>query len=467
MRVESPGRDASAPEVEAWLDAYDITWVRCEGVTIDGVVIGKHLHRSKFLASLQAGFAISEIAYGMDLGGTPYLAWWPAWRREALGDFVARPDTATLRPLPNRAGVASVLVDHHGIDGVPLPVCPRSLLRSVVDRVAVRGYSVRAAFEVEGMLFVDDVPAARRKGFIGLTPMAHPTAIGYSLYNSHHQAAFFDALLPRLAALGIEVEGWHDEAAPGQFEINLRPCDAVGAADAVVRVKQAARELALDLGCSITFMAKPVETYGNGLHVHHSLRGAADDAPVFLEHDGTMSKLMQRWIAGIVATMPAATSVLNPTVNSFRRMVGWAAAPTTATWGDDNKSTGVRCLTRSAGSARVEHRLASGDANPYLVLAAVLAGGLVGLDRSLPLPGPLTVVGWGLPEGWPHLPNTITSAADALAADETLRAQLGAEFVEHWVESRRWEWLMFHTTGGDPTATDVTRWELDRSFELG
>jgi glutamine synthetase len=358
-------------------------------------------------------------------------------------------------------------VHYCGVDGLPLPVCPRSLLHSIVARIEARGFAVRAAFEVEGMLFVDDVASARQKRFTGLTPMSHPTALGYSIYNSHQQAAFFDALLPRLEVLGVAVEGWHDEAAPGQFEINLMPADAASAADAVVRVKQTAREVALDLGCSVTFMAKPVEAYGNGLHIHHSLRHTADDTPAFLDPDGTMSELMQRWLAGIVTTMPGATSVLNPTVNSFRRMVGWAAAPTTATWAEDNKSTGARSLTRSAASARIEHRVASGDANPYLVLATVLAGGLAGLDGTTELPDPLAVVGWGLPDGWPHLPNTISTAADAFAADAALRGHLGSGFVDHWVESRRWEWLMFHTTGGDPTATSVTRWELERSFELG
>lgn len=453
-------------EVAGWLKANEITWIRTEGVTIDGLMIGKHLHRSRFLESLPTGNPISEIAYGMDLGGTPYFAWWPSWRRDALGDFIQRPDLSTLRVLPGRSGVAGVLVDHCSLDGTPLPVCPRSLLRSVVDRIATHGFSVKAAFEIEGILFTESVEAARRKGFRDLTPMSHPKAIGYSLYNSHQQVAFFDALFPRLEALGIAVEGWHDEAAPGQFEINLVPASAVAAADAVLRAKQAMREVALDLGCSVTFMAKPIDGYGTGLHVHHSLQKLDSDSPALLDDSGQMSELMRHWLGGIVATMPAATSVLTPSVNSFRRMVGWAAAPTTATWAEDNKSTGVRVLTRSAASARIEQRVAGGDANPYLVLATVLAGGLAGLEARIEPPEPLAVAGWGLPEGWPHLPTTIMGAAELLAGDETLRRQLGDEFVEHWVESRKWEWLMFHTTGGDATATAVTDWELQRGFEL-
>ncbi len=452
-------------EVDAWLDANEIEWVRTEGVTIDGVIIGKHLHRSKFIGALPNGSAISEIAYGMDLAGSPYFSWWPNWRRDALGDFLQRPDLSTLRRL--RPGVATVLVDHCALDGAPLPVCPRALLQSVLERIAEHGYGVTAAFEIEGVLYSESVEVARKTGYRNLTPISHPSPIGYSNYNSHHQVAFMDALLPRLADLEIAVEGYHDEAAPGQFEINLIPANALQAADAVLRAKQTMREVAFDIGCSITFMAKPNDAYGNGLHVHHSLRSLDDGSPVFLDADGAMSNLMRNYLAGIVSTMRAATSVMAPTVNSYRRFVGWAAAPTTPTWGEDNKSTGVRVLTRSPNSTRIEHRVASGDANPYLVLATVLAGGLVGLEQEPELPPPLTVAGWGLPPSWPHLPTTIMDAADLLSADDALTKQLGSEFVEHWTQSRRWEWLMFNTTGGDATSASVTDWELSRSFELG
>ncbi len=453
-------------DVEAWLDAHAITWVRTDGITVDGLVVGKHLHRAKFLNALPAGNAISEIVYGMDLGGAAHFSWWPRWRRDALGDFVQRPDLSTLRAVPGRAGVASVMVEHHDLEGAPIPVCPRACLRSVIDQVSAAGYRVLAAFELEGMLFADPLPVARRKGFRNLTPMSHPAPIGYSNFNAAQLAPFFDQLLPRLDALGIAIEGWHDEAAPGQFELNFAPTDALTAADSIVRTKQAIRELCLDLGHTATFMAKPSDAYGNGLHVHHSLRAIEDGTPVLLDDDGDMSALMRHWLGGIVATMPAATSILLPTINSYRRLVGWAAAPTTATWAEDNKSTGVRVLTRSPSSARIEHRLAGGDANPYLVLATVLAGGLAGLTDGDAPPPALTVSGWGLPDGWPHLPSAIRPASDLLERDARLRTYLGDDLVDHWVESRKWEWLMFHTTGGDPTAATVTDWELARSFEL-
>ena len=136
-------------------------------------------------------------------------------------------------------------------------------------------------------------------------------------------------------------------------------------------------------------------------------------------------------------------------------------------WPADNKSAALRVLSESPKAARIEYRVAGGDANPYLVLAATLASGIAGLDAFAQLPDPITVSGWGLPpEGYPHLPDTVTRAADALEADRGLAAVMGEDFVRFWINTRRWEWLMFHTSGGDPEATAVTDWELDRYFEL-
>ncbi len=455
-----------ATDTERWLDEHGIEWVRTEAVSIDGLVIGKHLHRSKFLGALPLGNAITELVFGYDLGGTPYLAWWDEWRRDALGDFHQQPDLGTLVVCPDRPATAQVMCNTVALDGAPLPPCPRSLLGSVVERLATHGMESKAAFEIEAMVFREPVRAARAHKYRGLTPMSHPTALGYLHYNSFEQLEFVDEVLRRVVALGIPVEGWHDEAAPGQFEINMLPSDPITACDRVVRVKQVMRQVALEQGCTVTFMAKANDEYGNGLHVHHSL--SRGDEPLFYAPDGhDLSATSRQWIGGLMATMPAATSMLCPTINSFRRMVGFAAAPTVASWAEDNKSTALRVLSRAPKSARIEHRVAGGDANPYLVLAAILAGGIAGIERGIEPPAPLAVAGWGLPpEGWPHLPRTITKAADALASDPNLRAVLGEAFVSYFVNTRRWEWLMYHTTGGDPVADTVTQWELDRYFEL-
>ncbi len=448
-----------------WLDEHHIAWVKTEGVSLDGLVIGKHLGRSKFVKSLPTGNAITDLVLGYDIAGGPFLAWWDTWRADALGDIFQRPDLNTLVIAPDRSNTANVICDFVAADGDPIPSCPRGLLRRVLERLAGHGYQAKAAFEVEAMLFTESVTTARRRHYADLTPLSFPAAIGYLHHNSRQQLEFIDVVVSRLGALGITVEGWHDEAAPGQFEINLEPADPLTACDQVVRVKQVLREVAMDQGHVVTFMAKPAAEYGNGLHVHHSLTRQGE--PAFYAPDATLSDASRAWIGGLMATMPAATSLLCPTVNSYRRMVGFAAAPTVASWGEDNKSAALRVLSRSPAAARIEHRLAGGDANPYLVLAAVLAGGIAGIEHEIAPPDPITVTGWGLPtDGWPHLPTSISRSTAALVADGRLRSVLGDDFAQFWINTRRWEWLMFHTTGGDPEATAVTPWELDRYFEL-
>jgi glutamine synthetase len=164
--------------------------------------------------------------------------------------------------------------------------------------------------------------------------------------------------------------------------------------------------------------------------------------------------------------MPGALSILAPTVNSYRRMVGFAAAPTTPTWGEENKSTGLRVISRSEKLARVEHRVASADVNVYLALAVILAGGLAGIQGAIEPPPEHHELAWGGPPGSAQLPSSISSAAAELENDKLLTDVLGEVFVDYWLHSRRWEWLMFHTGGGDAEATNVTDWELDRYFEL-
>jgi glutamine synthetase len=233
-----------------------------------------------------------------------------------------------------------------------------------------------------------------------------------------------------------------------------------------MRVRQVAREVAADTGRSATFMARPTDGYGNGTHIHHSLQRAGTAA----FHEGGASDgrtdLMRHWIGGLMATMPAAHSILTPTINSYRRLVPFAAAPTTVTWGEENKSVALRVVSRDAKLARVEHRVGAGDVNPHLALAVILAGGLAGTSSAIEPPPETRLVAWGLPERFPHLPASIGAAADALEKDALLTDLLGAPMIHHWVQTRRWEWIMFNTTGGDAGSQQVTDWELMRYFEI-
>jgi glutamine synthetase len=455
-----------AAQLSVWLDEHSITSVRTEGISLDGLVIGKHLSRAKFERSLPLGPAITDFALALDIGGSPQLGWWADWRQAALGDIHQCPDLATLVASPDRPGRADVLVDLVRIDGTPIPICPRGLLTRVVERLAGHGLTAHAAYELEFFVFQGTYDAARRTKYQHLVPAGAPVATAYSTHNAYRVSAFMDEVVRRLDGLGIAWEAWNDEAAPGQIELNLEPAAALTAADRTLRAKQVLKEVALDQGLSVTFMAKPTSEFGSGMHIHHSIR--RDDEPAFFDGDtaSCRSAVMDQWIAGLIATMPGAVSLLAPTINSYRRMVEFAAVPTTPTWGDENKSTGLRVVSRTPKLARIEHRVASADVNVYVALATILAGGLAGFEAELELPAEYEGLAWGLPPDSPRLPASISTAADALAGDKVLASILGEDFVDWWINTRRWEWLMFNTGGGDATARTVTDWELNRYFEL-
>lgn len=453
-------------EARAWLDANAISLVRTEGVSLDGLAIGKHLSRAKFDRSLPAGSAIADLAFGYDVAGSPYFGWWDDWRQECLGDMYQRPDLATLVAVPDRPGEARCLVDHTDLQGKPLPVCARSVLKTVVERLAGLGLRARASFELEAMVFTESYEEARQKGFRDLRPLGIVQPLAYLTYDAHRMRAFVDEALRRMDGVGVRWEAWNAEAAPAQFEINFEPADPVTAADHVVRAKSVLREVAADLGVSVTFMAKPTESYGNGMHIHHSLQQEGESAFYDASTADGRTQLMRHWIGGLLATMPAAHSFLTPTINSYRRMVGFAAAPMFVSWAEENKSVALRVISRSAGLARVEHRAGAADLNPYLALAALLAGGIAGIEQGIEPSEELRVLAWGLPDRYPKLPDTINAAVDALEEDKTLKDIIGSSMVAHWINTRRWEWMTFHTTGGDPDAEAVTDWELNRYFEL-
>jgi glutamine synthetase len=381
-----------------------------------------------------------------------------------VADIMLAPDPSTLITDPNIDGWASVICDFTDVDGQPLPPCCRGLLKRMVARLADLGYTASVATEVEFMVFEQSIQDARAQGFGDLTPLGGSGRITYLMSRSRDLSVFVDAVVRRLDGLGIPWEYWSSETAPGQVEINLAPADPVTAADHFARTKLALREVAEEQGRSVTFMAYGIDEHlGGGMHVNLSLHRDGENA-FYSGDDGERSAVLRHWVAGMLATLPGAMSFLTPTVNSYRRLVDITGPPTTVTWGEDNKSVAVRTITREPGSSRIEHRVPSGDCNPYLALAAILAGGMVGLEGDLEPPPEFEGMAWALPPGTvERLPGSLKEATAALAADERLAAMLGRDAVDYWLGSREWEWIVFHTHGGDPDA--VGEFELQRYFE--
>jgi glutamine synthetase len=456
---------ADANRVGRWLETNGVSSVRVQATNHDGLILGKHLAPAKFVSVLDKGTPIADTAFGVDFSGDVAVGWdWGGWRGE-VSDIVLMPDRATLVVDPELPGLASAICDFTDPQGNPLPGCYRGLLKRLLARLADHGYTALVAPELEFMVFEEPIQQARAQGYRDLTPLGGETRVTYSMTRSRDASLFMDAVIGRLEALGIEWESWSSETAPGQFEINLAPADPLTTADSFTRTKLALREIAAVQDRSVTFMAYGVDEYlGGGTHLNLSLVGREGNSFHDPDAAGNRSGLMGQWLAGLLATMPAAMSFFTPTVNSYRRLVELTGPPMTVSWGEDNKSAALRTIARDPASSRIEHRVPSSDSNIYLALAAIIGGGLIGMEDELSPPPELREMAWLLPpDAAPRLPDSLTKAAAALAADGRLARVLGQDVVDYWLGSRRWEWIAFHTKGGDPDV--VGEYELKRYFE--
>jgi glutamine synthetase len=441
---------------------HDLVAVRVGGVDIDGIWRGKRIGIEEFLehtAEHGTGLCNGLFAITMadeiinDLSYTGFDRGFP--------EVHLVPDLGTFALTPWAGRTAAVIGDFVEADGTPTGVSPRQVLRSVVARARELGYVARIGYELEFFLFRDRPETAAPKGFSGLEPL-YGDLRTYNLSRLAQLEPLIGGIIADLATAGVPVEAAHTEYCPGQFELNLPAADPMTVADRAVAYKHAVRELAASKGLSATFMAKyDAALAGSSGHIHQSLWNEQGEALFAAPAggNGVLSVLGRRYVAGLLATMVDVTALLCPTVNSYKRMVPWTFAPTNVSWDVDNRTCAVRALPGAGGAARVEHRLPGADANPYLAIAACLAGGLYGIERELDPPDPAAANAYGLgPEAAAALPATLDEAVTSLDGSKLARRLLGEPFVDHFVATRRAEVAAARAA--------VTDWERRRYFEL-
>lgn len=442
-----------------WIEERGIRSIRIEGTNLDGAFIGKVVSPAKFKSGLVSGFAFADVAFGLDMGATPYFGFaWPSWRGD-LADIFLRLDTSTL--IEWAPGRASVMGDFWG-ETEPISACPRSALRRVTRDLEASGYTCKVAIEVEATVFQESVYEARLKGYRDLTPLGGTSGSAYNFTKSKDWEEYLVAVSDRLDELGIDWEAWNDEAAAGQIEINIAPGDPIEVADNWARTRQVMREVANEQGRVVTFMAKWSDEWGQASHINLSLE--RDGANAFYDPEGP-SQDMLYFLGGLMATIEGTTSFSMPWITSFRRLAEFQGPPTTTTWGINNKSTAIRAVTKHPKYSRLEYRVPGSDANIYLVLATVIGTGLAGIKGKLEPPAAYPSMAWGDPERIGRLPNSITKAVEALRSDPIIRQVMGSELVDYWAGTRIWEWWSYHNAGGNPDSP-VTQWESTRYFEM-
>lgn len=446
-------------ELIEWLDAHrEVRHVKVAITDIDGVLRGKYMHVDKLRSALDGGFGFCDVVFGWDCNDACYdAARFTGWHT-GYPDALARLDPATFRQIPWEGGTPFLLGEFVTADGAPLPVCPRQVLRRVIDRAAQAGLEARFGVEFEWFNFRESAQSLAAKGGIDPQPIT-PGMFGYSILRASQNHPFFHAILDQLERLDVPVEGLHTETGPGVFEAAIQNSDPLTAADRAVLFKSGVKELGHRHGIMPTFMAKwNAGLPGSSGHLHQSLW--RDGAPVF--HDPAdphgMSPIFKSFLAGQLALLPEVLALFAPTVNSYKRLVEGMWAPTTATWGVDNRTVALRVIPGSAKSTRVETRVTGADINPYLAIAASLGAGLWGIEQGLSLDQPPVVGNGYAVEGARRLPRDLRSAAEAFQASAACRSLFGDAFVDHYATSRIWE--------ARQAAAAVTDWELRRYFEI-
>ncbi len=374
-----------------------------------------------------------------------------SWDR-GYGDFVFRPDLATLRRIPWHEATALVMCDLEWEDGSPVVASPRQVLRRQVEALADRGWQAMVGTELEFIVFRDSYEEAWRKGYRDLAP-ANDYNVDYSLLGTARIEPLLRRIRNGMAGAGLRVESAKGECNDGQHEIAFRYEEALRTADGHAIYKNGAKEIAAQEGCSLTFMSKYNEREGNSCHIHLSLRSSQGE-PLLAGPGHALSEMGEQFLAGQLACLRELTLFLAPNVNSYKRFVAGSFAPTAVAWGRDNRTCALRVVGHGL-SLRAENRVPGGDVNPYLAIAAIVAAGLHGIDKGLTLEDEL--VGNAYASDRPRVPASLREARDLFAVSEIAHEAFGSDVVDHYCNMARVELEAFDTA--------VTDWERYRGFE--
>src|SRR5688572_9906589 len=454
----TPDQVRTAADARQIVEERKLEHVKVGGFDNDGVMRGKYMGRNKFFAALDKGSGSCDVVVGWDVNdqlydNVKYTGW-----HTAYPDAPVRVLPETCRPVPFEGDMVLFLGE---FAEKAEAVCPRATLRRVLKKADDMGYQAIAATEFEFFMFKETPESVREKGFRGLTTMT-PGYFGYSVLRSTVHAEFYHQLMKLCTEMRIPLEGLHTETGPGVLEAAIEYCEALEAADRGALFKTFTKILAQRSGLMATFMAKWSKDWpGQSGHIHTSLKRKSDGKPAF--HDAAkphnISDEMRWYLGGQQKLMPELLAMVAITVNSYSRLIPGFWAPTSATWGIENRTTALRAIPGGPSSQRIEYRIAAADANPYVALSAALASGLWGIENEVEPQAPVNGNAYELtlpPEL--DLPRTLWEAAQRLKGSKVARALFGDEFVDHFAATREWEEREFRKA--------ITDWELARYFEI-
>ncbi|RDH84673.1 MAG: glutamine synthetase [endosymbiont of Galathealinum brachiosum] len=424
---------------------------------IDGVMRGKYMSREKFFSALDNGFGFCDVVLGWDVkdqlyDNAKYTGWHTGYPDASVRIL---PDSCRELPLEDNTLFFLAEFSNQAED-----ICPRSVLRRVIKKAKDMGLEIFSGFEYEFFVFNETAQSVREKKYQNLQPLT-PGEFGYSVIRNTVESDTYNDILNLSEEMDFNIEGLHEETGPGVLEAALTYSDALSSADKASLFKTFTKIALQKKGKIATFMARWSEDYpGQSGHIHVSVKDSNGGALFYDKNEkNNMSEMMAHFIAGQQKLMPEFLAMIAPTINSYRRLIPGYWAPTEASVGIDNRTCAIRIIPGNEKSQRLEYRIAAADANPYIILAAVIASGLWGVENKLAIDS--MVKGNAYDQHFPdHLKllSNLWDATQKLKSSDVARDYFGSAFVDHYVASREWEDREFRK--------HISQWELNRYFEI-
>lgn len=446
-------------DLEAMVHQGTIDTVLVVFTDLYGRLVGKRFDAEFFLeAAVAGGTHACDYLLTVDMEMEPVPGYKFANWEKGYGDVHLVPDLSTLRIASWLDRSAIVLCDVHNEASHELvPQAPRSILRRQIERAGSMGYQAVASSELEYYLFRDSYRDAAKKKYTGLEPVGWYIE-DYHMLQGAREEEFNGAVRRHLRQSGVPVENSKGEWGLGQHELNVRYAEILTMADRHVLYKQCLKEVADQMGCSVTFMSKyDAGGAGSSCHMHLSLWQGEKSAFAGEHKVGrtSCSDVFRWFLGGWIAHVPDVMVFYAPTVNSYKRFQAASWAPTRLAWSYDNRTAGFRVVGHG-NSLRIECRIPGADCNPYLAFAASLASGLDGVAKKLE-PPPIADGDVYQASKWPHVPPTLRDATDLFEESEFARSTFGADVVDHYTHFYRMEQQAYDRA--------VTDWERQRYFE--
>jgi glutamine synthetase len=424
---------------------------------MQGRLFGKRIEIDYFLEEAAShGVEGCNYLLALDMEMEPVPGYEMANWEKGYGDFGIAPDMSTLRLIPWLDRTAMVLADVVNHDGSPVEPSPRQILIAVYEKAREMGFTPYAASEIEFYLYKESYAEAWEKGYNDLTPTI-PYILDYHILATTMDEQYLGAIRRGMQGAGIPVEFSKGEAWYGQHEVNFRYADAITSADRHTIYKNGVKEIAFLNEISASFMAKPSEKdIGSSCHIHQSLVDS-DGKSAFVDENGEETDTFRHFLGGMRNHVRELALFIAPSVNSYKRYAAESWAPTSVSWGRDNRTCGFRIVGHGS-SRRVECRIPGADANPYLTFAALLAAGLDGIENQTD-PGPeLKGNAYEAAEAEPF-PSSLREAKELWDGSDFVKSVFGEAVQKHYSNYARYEQQEFDQV--------VTDYERRRMFERG